>query len=408
MTKASAIEFGEQAAKQFPFSAGWKNLNHGSYGAIPLKVQEAREQHLREAISQPDAFYKEQIYPHVVSARKVVAKELDADFDNVVFVTNATMGVNTVVRGYPWKKGDQIVYCNTIYGACENVLRFVEKYHGVELIKVDLWYPLSDDEVVAKYCEAFDGNNNVKLALFDAVSSVPACRIPFERLCHECREREILSLVDGAHCIGLLNGISLRAARPDFFVTNMHKWFFVPDSLAVLYVDRVHHDSVETLPTSHPVPYNQKTFLADKFAFIGTIDYSNILCVLDAVRFREQLGGEEAIIQYTTNLAQSGCDIVTQVWGDGAAALDKTVACALFNVRLPNWVNDAVPLERHAEFYEKFYHILIDRYKTHVPLYSYQGQLWSRWSAQIYLTETDFKEGASTVLKALETALLDF
>lgn len=407
MTKSDIIAFGDEAASHFPFEDGLKNLNHGSYGAIPAEVQEAREHHMREAIGNPDAFFRKRMFPRIAESRKIAADLVDADVDNVVFVSNATTGVNTVLRGYDWKKGDKVVYCNTIYGACENTLRFVEKYNGVELIKIDLMYPMTDDEVVNKYCEALDSNPRVRFLFCDVVSSVPGVRIPFERLCAEARSRGILSIVDGAHCIGLLDGISLSKARPDFFVTNLHKWLFVPNSLALLYVDRAHHKSIETLPTSHPVPYVEKTYLADKFAFVGTQDMSSILTVPDALKFREKLGGEQAIVDYTRSLAQSASQIVVESWKDGAELLNKKVDCAMFNIKLPSWVNNAVPIEKHEEFSEKYIAHILDKYKTFVPIFSYEGALWSRWSSQVYLTSLDFEQGAKMVSAALKDLLAE-
>jgi selenocysteine lyase/cysteine desulfurase len=43
-------------------------------------------------------------------SRAAVAKILNAPVEGVVFVPNATTGVNTVLRNIVWNKGDEILY----------------------------------------------------------------------------------------------------------------------------------------------------------------------------------------------------------------------------------------------------------------------------------------------------------
>jgi selenocysteine lyase/cysteine desulfurase len=51
-------------------------------------------------------------------SRAAVAKLLNAPVETVVYVPNATNGVNTVLRNLVWNPDgkDEILYFNTIYG----------------------------------------------------------------------------------------------------------------------------------------------------------------------------------------------------------------------------------------------------------------------------------------------------
>lgn len=60
------------------------------------------------------------------------------------------------------------------------------------------------------------------MAVFDTVVSAPGVRLPFERLVGVCRERGVLSLVDGAHGAGCV-GMDLGGLDADFWVSNCHK-----------------------------------------------------------------------------------------------------------------------------------------------------------------------------------------
>jgi 7-keto-8-aminopelargonate synthetase-like enzyme len=68
-----------------------------------------------------------------------------------------------------------------------------------------------------------DGEN-VRLALFDTVSTFSGVRFPWEALVKVCKETEALSLVDGAHGIGQIDLRHVGKVAPDFFFSNCHKY----------------------------------------------------------------------------------------------------------------------------------------------------------------------------------------
>ena len=61
------------------------------------------------------------------------------------------------------------------------------------------------------------------IALFDTVSTFPGVRMPWEALVNLCRNRQTLSLVDGAHGVGHIDLMKVREYKPDFFTSNCYK-----------------------------------------------------------------------------------------------------------------------------------------------------------------------------------------
>lgn len=131
-----------------------------------------------------------------------------------------------MLRNIRFKEGDVILYCATIYGACEKTIEYVCETTPATSVKVEYTYPLSDEKLVELFQKTINqvrqNSQTVKIALFDVVASLPGVRMPFEQLTAICKEEGVLSLIDGAHAPGQVP-LDLLALGPDFFVGNCHK-----------------------------------------------------------------------------------------------------------------------------------------------------------------------------------------
>lgn len=272
-----------------------------------------------------------------------------------------------------------------------------------------------------------------RLCLFDAVSSLPGVRFPFEAITAACREAGLLSLVDGAQAVGMVD-LDLGAVDPDFFISNCHKWLHVPRGCAVFYVPQRNQPLMRSsVPTSHwfvprdaatatqprfnPLPPATKSEFVSNFEFTGTIDNAPYLCVRDALRWREEvLGGEARVIEALTALAREGGQRAAEIMGTEVLdnASRSLTRCAMVNVALPLAVQRpdgetlahtssilaTVPEADMAAATNWILKVLMDEYKTFVALYVYNDRWWARLSAQVYLELDDF-EWAGRTLKTL-------
>jgi hercynylcysteine S-oxide lyase len=349
-----------------------------------------------------------------------VAALLRAPVDTCVFVSNATVGVNTVLRNLAWAADgrDEILYFDTIYSGCAKSVDFiVDSYPDrVAARCIPLPYPLEDEEVLARFeagvAASQAAGRRPRLALFDVVSSLPGVVFPTELIVQSCRRHEMLSLVDGAQGIGMVD-IDLGRLDPDFFVSNCHKWLHVPRGCAVFYTPmRNQHLLPSTLATSHgyvpksgsrfnPLPPSSKTTFVNNFEFVGTIDNAPYLCVADSIRWREEvLGGEKRVLEYTQGLAKAGGLRVAEILGTHVLENQSGTLgrCTMVNVALPLWVgtgpegkvlstSEAPGVKQWME------ETLIADHNTFIQLFIYQQRFWTRLSAQVYLDMSDFEFG---------------
>ena len=75
-------------------------LNNGSFGATPKVVLAAVAQVHREMEAEPVRFHARQLPGRIAVARTAVAEFIGADPAGLAFVSNATTGVNAVLRKY--------------------------------------------------------------------------------------------------------------------------------------------------------------------------------------------------------------------------------------------------------------------------------------------------------------------
>ncbi|KAH8811085.1 pyridoxal phosphate-dependent transferase [Xylogone sp. PMI_703] len=441
LLKYEATPFGKPMLRHFAFAEGYKNLNHGSYGTWPTAVRDKATTLRNECDATPCPFIKWE-YPKLLDENRIaVAKFLEVPVETVVYVPNATTAVNTVLRNITWNpdKRDEILQFNIIYGACGKTTEYLREstHNSVAIREIPLTLPLEDVEILQAFKDAIETSRQLdrrpRLAIFDTIVSNPGVRLPFESLTSICCEEGILSLIDGAHAIGQID-LNIKTLDPDFFVSNCHKWLFVPRGCAVFYVPERNQSMMRsTLPTSHGFRPEldhgssgvdkssqhwsikksapKGTFVTN-FEFVGTVDYTPYLCVSEAIKWREGVcGGEENIRNYCHNLAVQGGQKVAEILG--TKILDNETHtltnCSMVNILLPIYLgkkrvegkNIVIETEGTREAVTRWMlETIVPDYKTFIPIFWFQGAWWCRLSAQVYLDIEDF-EWAGRVLKDL-------
>ena len=109
-------------------------LNHGSFGATPIFVQEEQNRWRRVVENEPVKFYEDLAPELMLESRKAIAKMIGCDADDLALIENATTGVNTIIRSLEFNQGDEIIVPDHAYQACRNAIDYVAK-GGVLLLK---------------------------------------------------------------------------------------------------------------------------------------------------------------------------------------------------------------------------------------------------------------------------------
>ncbi len=373
-------------------------LNHGSYGACPAAVlaEQARLRAMLEA--DPMAFFHERGPLLWRQALHCLADFVHADPAGMAFVSNATSGVNTVLRSLALAPGDEIIVSDHAYQACRNAIDYVCTRSGARPVVVAIPFPVASPEpIVEGFLRAVSGRS--RLALVDTVTSPTALRMPFERLTHELQGRGVDVLIDGAHGPGLLP-LDLGALDAAYVTGNCHKWLCTPKGSGFLHVRADRRESLEPLTISHG--YSAAVPPAGRFRmefdWQGTRDPTPWLCIPMAIEHVGGMlpGGWDAVMARNHALALSARGILCDALGT-REVLAESLLTAMVTLPLrtaeqeanANYANHPLTEKLHAEYGIR---AVVFPWPPHRALYL-------RVSAALYNSEEEFRYLADALAK---------
>jgi isopenicillin-N epimerase len=209
-------------------------LNHGSFGACPRPVFERYQAWQRELERQPVEFLARRVDDLLTEARAQLGEYLGADVHDLVFVPNATSGVNLAARALRLKPGDEVLATQLEYGACDLTWEHVCAGAGARYVRAPFELPIrsGDDLVDALFACVTERTRAVSIS---HVTSETAVVLPLAEIVARARATELTTIVDGAHAPGHVP-VDLGMLDADFYSGNCHEWMCAPKGAGFLYV----------------------------------------------------------------------------------------------------------------------------------------------------------------------------
>ena len=305
------------------------HLNHGSFGACPIEVLE-QQASLRSMLeSNPVAFMLRQYQPLLERSRSALAGLVGADADGLVFVPNATHGVNAVLRTLEARlgSGDEVVVTSHTYNAVRNAVEVTAARVGARVVVADVPFPLASPADAVAAVVAATGPRTALLVI-DHVTSPTALVLPVDEIV-EALDPGVIVLVDGAHGPGMVD-VDLASLGVDFYTGNCHKWLCGPKGAAFLWVAEEFRATAVAAVISHGHndgwPASGSRFHA-QFDWVGTDDPTPRLCVADAIETMagHRPGGWSELRATNRALALGGRSVVLEALGEREPAPDAMI-----------------------------------------------------------------------------------
>ena len=378
-------------------------LNHGSFGSTPREVLEFQQQLQLRMERRPMGFLVRELEGELDKAREHLAGFLGVNASELVFVRNATAGVNAVLRSLKLAPGDELLTTNHEYNASRNALEFVAARSGAQVVIADVPFPLSSEsEIVDAILSAT--TERTRILLIDHVTSQTGLVFPLEKLVAEMNVRGIDTLVDGAHGPGMLD-LDIDAIGAAWYTGNCHKWICAPKGAAFLWSREDRLEEIRPISISHGANSRRsdRSRYHIEFDWVGTDDPTAVLAIPRALDFMGKLlpGGWSELRRRNHELVVEARDILCEALEIEKPAPDSMLG-SLAAVPLPDGRNNSgvVP----ALYGDPLQDRLLFAHHIEVPVVAWPSppHRLIRVSAQIYNSREQYEHLARALREELE------
>lgn len=245
--------------------AGWKSLfminpavnymNVGSTGSTPTKIVKSYDGMTKAVAATPQSYW----YWGTRGYREEIAPSFGCHPNELVMSFNTTDGLMRTFQGIDWKKDDVIITTTQEHPSGLAVIGYAENLYGAKVVTVDMVTGINNGEVpsspelgigfkmdkgefatttlLARFDKALAEAKkigNPKMVFFSSPPFLGGVRLPEKEICLWAAEKNLISVIDGAHLTGA-NVLDLHDIGCDFFAGSGHKWQCGPGQTGFFY-----------------------------------------------------------------------------------------------------------------------------------------------------------------------------
>lgn len=355
-------------------------LNHGSFGATPLEVFEVYQNFQRMLEAEPVQFMVK-TGPELLRKSKIaLAHYLNVDPLDLIYVSNPSTAMNTVIKSLNLSEGDEVLTTNHEYGAVDRTFDFYVKKWGAKMVRQEIPLPLESNEAfLQKFWEGL--SDKTKVISISHITSQTALILPVQEICKKARSLGILTIIDGAHAPAYMN-LDISAIGADIYVGACHKWMMAPKGSSFLWVRKEVQNSIEPLIISwgYEAQYPGESRFQDWHQYQGTRDFSAFLCTPACLDFMQK--------NNWLNEREEARKVLFSYHKELAKGLKSHLLTQQPELHLGQMVSFPISTPNPAKLKE----VLYAHYKIEVPIIDNVGpQVYLRVSYQAYNTPNDLE-----------------
>jgi isopenicillin-N epimerase len=329
---------------QNEFAALWQldksiaYLNHGSYGAVPVSVQDVQNTFIDRANSNPNRWFRFELPQLMIEARHIVAYWFGVAPEHFAFVPNASQGVVTAVQALvddatTRNQRTHLVATSLGYGGVLYGLQHIAARSNATYTVAELQYPhdVSAEIISTRIHAALPANTEPTVVVLDHITSETGVLFPVDDIIHSIRATHPHTrfVIDAAHSAGMLE-------RPlpniyDVWVGNLHKWICAPRPAAALICGS---PDIRAVMKPLAPSWGFEDGFPASFEWQGTSDYSAYLSVPAAIAFQEQWPYGQRDI-HNRNVVDGAAALLRNAWGTPEHVGNTVEAPWLRMVQLP-------------------------------------------------------------------------
>ena len=308
-------------------------LNNGTVGSSPRPVLQAvydAYQDTERMVQDDPEDYPIWGYGPWNEFRDPLAAFVGCARDELALLRNATEANNCIANGLDLKAGDEVLMTDQEHPGGEHPWDLRAKRYGIVLRKVALPKPVPDAATVLNlFNDAI--TSRTRVLFFSHITTVTGVVLPAKELCALARSKGILSAVDGAHVVGMMQ-VHLHELGCDMYSSSPHKWLQAPKGSGFLYVrDEVIDRLWSTLATEG---WDDPKLRAERFQRIGSSNVPALAGMRAAVGFAEQIGMPR-IEKRHRSMADHLLKEMVKRGAESWTSPDPALRCAIATVNVP-------------------------------------------------------------------------
>ncbi len=385
MQDHSRPDYGHAALSEFVLDPERVHLNHGSYGALPLRVLEAQNLIRNHIERDPTTFFQEEYPKAIRESAAIAAANFGGDPADWVFCENATAAVNSILFSLHLGKGDEILTTSHAYGAVSKAMRIWAARNGGKLKVAEIPACVESEEQIVSAIEQ-SLSTRTRLLVVDHITSATAIVFPAARIVNAAHRKDVPVMIDGAHAPGQI-ALDVPSLGADWYTGNAHKWLFAPKGCALLWTSPKWQAVTRPVVLSHG---SEEGYTA-AFDWIGTRDVSAWLSLNAAMLEFKRFGGSR-LMERNCALAAEAALFLEDALG-GRRSAPRSMAAAMTSIALPQSPRPGLDRQLRS--------MLVKKHKIVVPVSIFAGKLWVRVSAQVYNALEDYDRLAFALRKCL-------
>jgi isopenicillin-N epimerase len=385
-------------------------LNHGSFGATPTSVIDFQRGIQDKLHADPVKFFARDSEALWWKNKSLLASFLHCKSENMTLVHNTTTGINTIFNNLNLPIDSEVLITNHIYSSCAKQVAFFAKKNQWKVNTAMITLPILDEnEVVEALVKSI--TPNTKVLLIDHITSASGLIFPIEKIIPIFKEKGIIVIVDGAHAPGMLD-LHLDELGADFYVGNIHKWCYVPNGSAIMYVAPKFQADFHPMVLSHyydkPLENGAERWAA-QFFWRGTEDSSAMFCFEEGERFVHTIfpKGWEEMRTHNRNLLLEARKMLMERHPIQAIAPESMLGF-MFMFPTRKVVTEAPKVV--FNLYSDIQHIVFEKFKIEMPVYPFKIGAEGRWcmriSAQAYNDMSQYEYVCDMIEELMKEGIL--
>ena len=278
-------DFWTKVRREFLISDELAYMNSGTLGPMPKPVFYAVVDGYRALAADPGRENARQVEAQD-DLRQELAAFVNADPGEVALTRNTTEGMSFIANGLDLKAGDEVLCTFHEHPGGLEPWKIKAKRHGVVVKELPFPVPVTDPaEILNLFEDAITPRTRV--ISVSHVTFPTGCTLPVRQLGALARPRGILTLVDGAHAIGMMD-LDMQDLGVDFYASSPYKWAGAPVGTGFLYMRRESQDRV--WPTVASMGWDDEETGAQRYDRLSQRAGPLLLATLAALEFQNAIG----------------------------------------------------------------------------------------------------------------------